>query len=175
MKVHLSVRDELPGDLLRREAILDAAMGPDRLKKSSENLRRGRVPAKGLAFSLEVQGTLAGTLRLWEVDAGGTAALLLGPLAVIPDMAGMGGGSLLVTHALAVASRLGHGAVILVGDPGYYTRFGFQARTAGGLSMPGPFERRRLLAVNLVEGWLDRASGTIKPAPRRSPDLVLAA
>ena len=48
-----------------REALLDRAMGEGRRRKSSEKLRRGRLPAEGLAFSaVGADGSLAGTVRL---------------------------------------------------------------------------------------------------------------
>ena len=42
-------------------------------------------------------------------------------------------------------------------------RFGFSAQEAGGLSLPGPFERDRLLGLELREGALDGVSGMIVP------------
>ena len=59
------------------------------------------------------------------------AALLLGPLAVDPSVKGAGIGSALMRHAIAEAARLGHGAILLVGDAPYYARFGFSAEKTG--------------------------------------------
>ena len=64
-------------------------------------------------------------------------------------------------HALAVAKERGHGAVILLGDAPYYARFGFSALKTGELSLPGPFERDRLLGLELRDGALDGAWGMI--------------
>ena len=66
-------------------------------------------------------------------------------------------------HALAAAKAAGHGAVILLGDAPYYARFGFSALKTGELSLPGPFERDRLLGLELREGALDGARGMILP------------
>ena len=41
---------ETPADVVAREALLDRAMGRDRRTKSSEKIRRGRIPAEGLAL-----------------------------------------------------------------------------------------------------------------------------
>jgi predicted N-acetyltransferase YhbS len=51
--------------------------------------------------------------------------------------------------------------VILLGDAPYYARFGFCALKTGELSLPGPFERDRLLGLELREGALDGARGMI--------------
>ncbi len=107
---------------------------------------------------------LVGTVRLWHVSAGGVPALVLGPLAVDDSCRKLGVGAALMDRALAAAQARGHGAVILLGDAPYYARFGFSAEKTGDLSLPGPFERNRLLGRELREGGLDGARGMIVPA-----------
>jgi len=161
---------ETAADVAAREALLDRAMGPGRKRKSSEKLRRGRRPCEGLAFVARgAAGAVLGTVRLWDVrlGEGGPAALLLGPLAVDPSLKGAGVGSALMRHAVAEARRLGHKAILLVGDAPYYGRFGFSAEKTGSLSMPGPYERHRLLALELVPGTLDGARGTLEATGRK--------
>ncbi|GAA5619616.1 hypothetical protein Brsp03_03781 [Brucella sp. NBRC 12951] len=162
--------------VLARESLLDRAMGEGRRRKSSEKLRRGRLPADGLAFAaLGEDGLLAGTVRLWDVHAGLDAfgfpvpALLLGPLAVDPSAAGCGIGSALMRRAIDEAKDRGHGAIILVGDPEYYERFGFTAEKTGELAMPGPYEERRFLALELKPGHLDGAHGILRASGRKVP------
>lgn len=159
-----TIETELPADVAAREVLLDRAMGPGRKRKSSEKLRRGRLPAEGLALvARSADGNLAGTVRLWNVTlgVGGQPALLLGPLAVEPAVKSAGIGSALMRHVITQARRLGHGAILLVGDEPYYGRFGFSAERTGALAMPGPYERHRLLALELKSGALDGACGII--------------
>lgn len=166
-----AIVSERPGDAAAREALLDRAMGPGRRRKSSETLRRGRKPAEGLAFvSRDGAGRTVGTVRLWNVTAGegGKPALLLGPLAVDPALKGAGLGSALMRHAIGEAERLGHGAILLVGDAAYYSRFGFSSEKTSSLAMPGPYERNRFLALELTAGWLDGANGTLVASGRRT-------
>ena len=168
-----SVRAEAEADVAPREALLDAVVGPGRTRKSSEAIRAGRLPAKGLAFAAEAaDGALVGTVRLWDVLVGGpagpVAALLLGPLCVDGALHGAGIGGALMRHAVAEAARLGHGAILLVGDPEYYQRFGFSAGATADLAMPGPFEPRRLLATELRAGSLGGVFGLIRPSGRRA-------
>ena len=165
---------ENPGDVLARERLLDAAMGPDRRKKSSEAIRRNRVPAEGLALvARDEAGHVIGTVRLWNIQAGITPggravpALLLGPLAVDAAHEGKGIGGALMRAAIVEAKKLGHGAILLVGDAPYYERFGFSPEKTTTLMMPGPFERHRFLGVELKEGWLDGAAGIIVPTGRK--------
>ena len=91
-------------------------------------------------------------------------------MAVAADCRNRGIGAALVRRAFAEARRLGHGAIILVGDAPYYSRFGFSAEKTGGLQLPGPFERHRLLALELMPGALDGARGLIRAdRPRGRP------
>ncbi|KQT85927.1 N-acetyltransferase [Aurantimonas sp. Leaf443] len=167
------VKAEAPAHAAAREALLDAAMGPGRTRKSSEAIRRGRLPAEGLAFvALDSNERVAGTVRLWSIFAGRrdgrpVPALLLGPLAVDPALSGAGLGTSLMHRALAEAAWQGHEAVLLVGDPGYYERFGFTADKAADLSMPGPFERHRFQGLELKKGALAGANGLVVPCGRR--------
>jgi predicted N-acetyltransferase YhbS len=158
--------DETIADIPAREALLDRAMGKARVLKPSERLRRGRLPAAGLALAAHEYGKLVGTVRLWDVNAGGTAALLLGPLAVDPTAQGSGIGTGLMQLAIKRATDLGHGGVILVGDPEYYERFGFTAALTGGLVMPAPVDRRRFLGLELGGKSLATAHGLILPTGR---------
>jgi predicted N-acetyltransferase YhbS len=164
-----AIRGERAAEVAAREALLDVCFGLNRQLRTCQRLRDGRAPAEGLALSAVAQGRLIGTLRLWHVSAGGVPALVLGPLAVDPSCRKLGVGAALVNHALAAAKRRGHGAVILLGDAAYYGRFGFSARKTGELRLPGPFERDRLLGLELREGALDGAWGMIVPTGRSEP------
>jgi predicted N-acetyltransferase YhbS len=164
-----AMRRERASDVVAREALLDACFGVNRQLRTCQRLRDGRAPAGGLALSVVVNGRLAGTLRLWHVSAGGVRALLLGPLAVDPSCSKLGIGKALMNHALAAAKARGHGAVILLGDAPYYARFGFSALKTGELSLPGPFDRDRLLGLELREGALDGAAGMIVPTGAEAP------
>ncbi|NOJ48650.1 GNAT family N-acetyltransferase [Bradyrhizobium archetypum] len=170
----VAIRSERASDVAAREALLDACFGDDRHMRTCQRLRDGRTPAEGLAFSAVSGGRLVGTLRLWHVSAGGIPALMLGPLAVEASSRRLGAGAALMDHALAAAKARGHRAVILLGDAPYYARFGFSAAKTGGLSLPGVFERDRLLGLELSEGALDGAWGMIVPTGARLPKIRAA-
>jgi predicted N-acetyltransferase YhbS len=157
------IRAERASDAVAREALLDACFGASRHTRTCQRLRDGRLPAEGLGLSALCEGRLVGTVRLWHVSAGGIPALMLGPLAVEDSSRKLGVGAALMDHALAAATARGHRAVILLGDAPYYARFGFTAAKTGELSLPGPFERNRLLGLELCEGGLDGAWGMIAP------------
>ncbi|MDH2403529.1 N-acetyltransferase [Bradyrhizobium sp. SSUT18] len=158
-----AIRAERAADVAMREALLDASFGENRHGRTCQRLRDGRAPAAGLALAAVREGKLVGTVRLWHVSAGGRPALVLGPLAVDPACRELGIGAALMQQALAAARARGHAAVILLGDAPYYARFGFSPAKTGELSLPGPFERDRLLAIEFTDGALDGAEGMIVP------------
>lgn len=165
----IQIRTETAADMPARERLLDRAFGKTRRRKTSERLREGRLPSQGLAFTaVDAKGKLVGTLRLWDVVAGSAgAALLLGPLAVDCKHQNKGIGAALMRHALAEATRLGHAAIILVGDAPYYARFGFSGGPMADLHLPGPVDRARFLGIELIPGALDGAEGLVAGCGRR--------
>ncbi len=172
----VTIRPEAQADVPARERLLDDAFGACRFEKTSERLREGRLPAKGLALIAERGGEAVGTVRLWHVTAGpNRPALLLGPLAVDERLRGAGIGGTLMREAIARADALGHGAILLVGDAPYYARFGFMPEPTQGLWLPGPYARKRFLALELRAGALAGARGLVSPtgAMEPVPDLAL--
>ena len=167
------IREERITDVAAREALLDQAYGAARFSKTSEQLREGRLPASELSLVATDHGTLVGTVRLWNVAAGpGCEALLLGPLAVHPDCRNRGVGTTLMRRVITRARFAGHDAILLVGDPAYYGRFGFSAALTGELWMPGHYERDRLLALELKPGALAGARGLISATARPMPESI---
>jgi predicted N-acetyltransferase YhbS len=172
----VTIREEKFADTAAREKLLDEAYGAARFTKTSERLREGRLPADGLSLVATHNGSIVGTVRLWNVAAGpGRAALLLGPLAVHQAHRNRGIGSTLMRRAIARARLAGHGAIMLVGDAAYYNRFGFSAAATRELWMPSRFERDRLLALELKPGALAGARGLIAATGRSAPAPDLAA
>jgi predicted N-acetyltransferase YhbS len=164
-----TIRDERPADWQAREGLLDDAFGLTRRLKTSERLREGRLPAEGLALAAGDGERLVGTLRLWPVAAGDRPALWLGPLAVAASHRSCGLGARLMAEGLFRAMNRGHRAVLLVGDPSFYERFGFEVRLARDLVLPGPVERERFLGLELAAGALKGAGGVVHPAGRFKP------
>ena len=137
---------------------------------------KGRPMPDGLAFVATDGKRMVGTARLWHVRcASGQATLLLGPVAVAADCRNCGIGAALVRRALLEARRLGHGAVMLVGDSPYYGRFGFSVEKTAAMRLPGPFERHRLLALELKAGTLDGARGLVRATGEKLPQPAIAA
>ena len=160
---------EQPEHAAAIEALLDLSFGGGRAAKTVYRLREGVAPIACLCFVAIEEGELQGTIRYWPVTiGGGLAALLLGPIAVAEDRRSEGLGAVLIEHSLARAAELGHRIVLLVGDAPYYGRVGFRRELALGLSLPGPVDPERFLALDLVPGALDGVAGAVGRAGGRS-------
>jgi predicted N-acetyltransferase YhbS len=71
--------------------------------------------------------------------------VLVGPVAVTPELQGKGIGQQLMHRMLEAAAKIGEPVMVMIGDPEYYERFGFTAEQTGGWTLPGPWEPRRCL------------------------------
>ena len=95
--------------------------------------------------------------------APGAAAeiLLLAAVSVEPEWQNNGIGSGLILDAFERASALGHGAVLVVGDPHFYRRFGFKPSLEYGIVNENRIEDQYVQALELVPGSLGGLTGTV--------------
>ncbi|GAA1461516.1 GNAT family N-acetyltransferase [Williamsia maris] len=108
----------------------------------------------------EIVGMVMGT-QSWIGDE---RAVGLGPLAVAPDAQSHGIGSALVHAVVAASDALRYPVAALLGEPAYYSRFGFVAAETLDVRSPDPqwgtyFQARRL------SSWTDSAVGDFRYAP----------
>jgi predicted N-acetyltransferase YhbS len=161
------------------ENLLDAAFGADRKKRTAYRMREGVAEIPELSFAVCDETGLIGTLQSWPValidDTGRSAPMtLVGPVAVKPDLQGGGVGKLLMSRLIDAARDEGHDVLIMIGDPEYYERFfGFSAAETQGWELPGPFDRRRLLARIQRPGGVP-ALGRIIPDPAFASEALSA-
>lgn len=171
----VTIRAEISIDVGVREGLLNAGFGAARFRKTSEKLRKNRVPA--FAFTAtDDGGRVVGTVRLWNIIAGSAGpSLLLGPLAVDASSQGRGIGAALMNQAIATARASDFESILLVGDLAYYSRFGFSQGLTRKLHLPGPVDRARFLGLELVEQALDGAEGLIAASGAEIAALAVAA
>lgn len=171
-----SVEDSTADDTAAIEHLLDLTFGIDRRVKTSYRLREGSQPVAGLSLVIREAGPgIVGAISFWPLAIGksGTPALLLGPLAVHPARQNLGIGRALMAEGLSRAKAMGHALVLLVGDEPYYARLGFARVPEGRLALPGPFDAKRLLDLELVPGALQKAHGMVLP-PHRFAEISAA-
>ncbi len=154
---------ERPEDGPAIETLLDRAFGPDRHLKTSYRYRSDVPPVRELSrvARADADGRILGTIRYWPVAIGGHDALLLGPVAAEPALKGRGIGVALIRDTLDAAAWMNAARVVLVGDIGYYKRFGFVPTAPMGLHMPGE-NPDRLLACALARNAFAGVSGAVE-------------
>jgi len=151
------------------EALLDAAFGSDRFGRTAYRIRLGMDAVPALSFAAVEDGALIGTIQCWPVahhaaDGAATPLVMVGPVAVRPDVQRGGHGRALMARMLEAAESKADSALMMIGDPEYYGRFfGFTADATGAWDLPGPYEKRRLLARAVNGHVLPTTTGMIGP------------
>ena len=158
----LELSHEGPADGPEIDALLDRAFGSDRLNKTSYRYREGIAPLAALVPGRTRARRSVGAIRYWPIRLADRPALLLGPLAIEPARQNQGIGRALTAASLARAEALGWRLVFLVGDPGYYARYGFTVAPAG-IVMPGE-SPMRLQYRTLLGGALPAAGEILSRA-----------
>lgn len=108
--------------------------------------------------------------RIDTTDGRTITVLTLGPIAVLPCFQRKGTGTQLIRHTAAAGREMGYSAILLCGDPAYYTRLGFVAASRFGIRTADGMFTAALHALELREGALDGAAGIYHESGAYSPD-----
>ncbi|MEQ9639668.1 MAG: N-acetyltransferase [Alphaproteobacteria bacterium] len=152
---------EAPSHGAAVQQLLHSAFDADWPNRPASRLRAGMAPLPDLCRVACEGGGLVGVIRHYAV-AFGTArlpGLMLGPVAVLPAVRGQGVARALIRASLAHARALDWRRVLLVGDPAYYGKLGFEMAAPHGLTLAGGDDR--LMVRALVPGGLDGIAGPI--------------
>lgn len=160
------IRVERPGDVPHIRDIVAHAFGQraeadlvDRLRSDDEVLVSLVAVAEG---GERVGHVLFSRLRIEGVKGGVTEAAALAPLAVRPERQRQGIGSALVKAGVRACAARGLAAIIVVGDPRFYGRFGFSAAAARDLR--SPYAGPAFLGLELRPSALRGNAGTARYA-----------
>jgi putative acetyltransferase len=151
----------MPADDPAIARLNDAAFGTAGEARLVEALRAAGLAAIELV-AVEDTGVVGHILfSILEVTVDGRAvkALALAPMAVAPAHQRTGIGSTLVRAGLDRARADGWDAVIVLGHPRYYPRFGFSAALARHLE--APYSGAAFMALSLRPGALDGRGGRV--------------
>lgn len=153
------IRDEQPGDAHAIRAVVEAAFSQPLEADLVDRLRGDGDVAISLVATDD--SGVVGHILLSKMTAP-FRALGLAPVSVRPDRQGTGIGSQLIRAGLERAKEGGWQAVFVLGEPAYYTRFGFDPALASGFT--SPYAGAYLMAISL-DGDLPVTSGIIEYAP----------
>ncbi len=157
----IQIRDEVPADIPTIEAVVGEAFRSATHASGTEPLIVNALRARGqLSISLvatdadQIVGHVA--VSPVAISDGSEKWYGLGPIAVLPAWQGKGVGSLLMNAALDALRRQGARGCVVLGEPGYYGRFGFVCRADLVLPDVPP---EYFQAVRLESGW---PTGTVQ-------------
>jgi predicted N-acetyltransferase YhbS len=157
-------RLEEPADIPTIESLHADLFGPERSMRAAYVLRDGVPHDPAQSFVATAGGRLVASVRMTPIAIGGRPALLLGPLAVVPEYKGQGAGKALVRQALGAARDRGHRVVMLVGDLPYYGPLGFTFLGRDAITLPAWVDPDRVLVAGLTADALVGLGGAAERA-----------
>ena len=153
----MDIRIQNEADKERVETLVSLSFSDQHPGRAVWKLRPG-LPVPELCLVASDYRNIVGSLRFWEVSVAERPQLLLGPLAVLPELQGRGFGRALVSDGLRRAEQMRRWSfVLLSGDAKYYQRFGFEETEAGKYIWPGPLTPNSLLIRPLKRKQADAA------------------
>ncbi len=128
--MNVAIRPEIAGDFEAIRAVTEAAFSASSYGHNNEaEIVNALRQADALSFSLvaEVAGMVVGHVAVSpvQISDGALGWYGLGPISVLPGFQCQGIGALLMREALDALKGVGASGCVLLGDPKYYARFGF--------------------------------------------------
>jgi len=165
----VQIRAEDPADLPAiRQIHIDAFDGPGEARLVDMLRASGKAVISLVAIR---QGKIAGHILFSPIDFDPpqptVITLGLAPLGVRPSLQNQSIGSQLIIEGLEGCRQVGCQAVIVLGHPSFYARFGFQAASKFGLENEYGVQDA-FMALELIPGALNQISGLAKYGPEFS-------
>ena len=158
----MRVRPETPEDFAAVRAVNEAAFGSPAEADLVDTLRGKIQPLVSLVADLD--GLVVGHILFSPIslDAPSELKLMgLGPMGVLPKHQRQGIGSALVVAGLKQCEALDCDAVVVLGHPEYYPRFGFVVASSHGISSEYDAPDEAFMIKELTPGSLRGVSGTV--------------
>ena len=163
----IAIRAETSKDIVAIRHVLEMAFGQASEARLVEALRQ----ADALVTSLvavekeQIVAHIAFSAVVIESAHATANVVALAPLAVLPTHQRRGIGSELVRRGLMQCRQLGHRAVLVLGEPAFYERFGFIKASLHGIWCPFDVPDEAFMAAELFPRALVGHSGSVKYRP----------
>lgn len=161
----LQIRSEAPKDADAIRRVNEAAFGQPAEARLVDALRDAADPF--ISLVAEDAGEIVGHICFTPVEVerpDGSSAVILGlaPMAVVPERQNQGIGSRLVQAGVDECRQRGFRAVVVLGHPEYYPRFGFEPAARRGLASEYDVPEPVFMLLELVEGAAAELQGTAR-------------
>jgi putative acetyltransferase len=159
----MEIRPEQQQDQAGIYRLNSAAFPTDAEARLVDALRKQASPIVSLVAIVDNRVTghiLFSPVRHWQ----NTGALIMGlaPMAVAETARNQGIGSALIAAGMEACTRLGAGAIVVLGHPGYYPRFGFTPASTYGIECEYDVPEEAFMAIELTPHFLASKPGLIK-------------
>lgn len=165
----ITVRPETAEDIRAIDVVHISAFGGEAEAQLVSALRESTTYNRELSQVAELGGRIVGHVLLTRVplrkEGEEKHVLALGPMSVVPSQSHRGIGSELINASIKLAKEKGYGAIVVLGHPEYYKRFGFvQARDLQvTCNLPAPEDA--LTVMEIVDGNLAGGGHVEYPEP----------
>lgn len=163
----MEIRDESPADIPAVRRVNEAAFASSPNEARLVDLLRARGKARislVAASGDHVVGHVLFSPVTLEPARAGFDGVGLAPVAVLPEHQRQGIGSKLIREGIEKCRQAGYEAVVVLGDPGYYARFGFTRASDYGLRNEYAVVEE-FMVLELNAGALPGMKGVVKYAP----------
>ena len=159
-----TVREETPGDIAAIGEVHRVAFGGEDEATLVDLLRSTScvLVSQVALVGDRIVGHILFSPLIIETSEGERIAAALAPMAVLPEWQRRGAGSALVRAGLEACRNQGIDAVIVVGHPEYYPRFGFSSTLALDLQSSYSDLGDAWMALELRPGALAGVSGRVR-------------
>ncbi|MEG4588569.1 N-acetyltransferase [Microcoleus sp. MOSTC5] len=160
----MDIRTEKPEDI---EAVRQVNIGAFERENEANLVDRLRGIAATFSFVAVKSDRIVGHIFFSPVVVEGKCSsnlsiLGLAPVAVLPEYQRQGIGTLLIQQGLEECRRSGFQAVVVLGDPDFYSRFGFVPASSKSLKCEYDVPDEAFMVLELESGALQDCSGTVK-------------
>ena len=131
--------------------------------KLVDSLRKYASPY--ISLVAEIDNEVVGHIMFTPVELTDCSSMFvmgLAPMAVKEKFRGQGVGSKLVTSGIEACENLGVGAIVVLGHPNYYPKFGFKTASKFNLSCEYDVPDEAFMALELTPGYISSKSGVVK-------------
>ena len=165
----ITVRPETVEDIRAIDVVHISAFGGEAEAQLVSALRESATYNRELSLVAELGGRIVGHVLLTRVplrkDGAEKNVLALGPMSVVPSQSHRGIGSELINASINLATDKGYGAIVVLGHPEYYKRFGFVSARDLQVSCNLPAPEDALTVMEIVAGNLVGGDHVEYPEP----------
>ena len=163
MTQSIHIRNSASDDVAALESLYRGAFPEEDLLPLVEDLLRDATTVWSLVGTVGPRLVAHVIFTPCAVSGGTSPVALLGPLAVAPEFQGRGFGTAIVRTGLRRLEDAGTAQVLVLGDPAYYARFGFQPDLQVAPPYPLPAEWEGAWQSRMLGAAASPSRGILEP------------